>query len=58
MKGKQVSAQALGLAVAAILAWAFQAITKIVIPAEIAVALGTICSVAASIIIPDDMEVE
>ncbi len=58
MKGKQISAQVVGLAVAAIGAWAFQTATKITIPAEIAVAFGTVCSVLASVIIPDNMEAE
>lgn len=58
MKGKQISAQIVGAALAAITVWAIGEFAKIAIPPEIAVAFGTIFSVAASILIPDHMEAE
>lgn len=58
MKGKQISAQVVGLALAGIVVWALGAFAKIAIPPEIAVAFGTLFSVGASIVIPDEMEAE
>lgn len=58
MKGKQISAQVVGLALAAIFVWAVGAFAKVVIPPEIAVAFGTVFSVVASILIPNEMEAE
>lgn len=58
MKGKQISAQVAGLALASIFVWALGAFTKIVIPPEIAVAFGTVFSIGASVLIPDSMEAE
>lgn len=56
MKGKQISAQVLGMALAGIFVWALGAFAKIAIPAEIAVAFGTVFSIGASLLIPDNME--
>lgn len=58
MKGKQISAQVAGAALAGIFVWALGAFAKIPIPPEIAVAFGTVFSIGASIIIPDNMEAE
>lgn len=58
MKGKQISAQVAGAALAGIFVWVLGAFAKIAIPPEIAVAFGTVFSIGASLAIPDEMESE
>ena len=58
MKGKKISVHTVGMALAAITIWALRAFGKIEVPAEIAVAFGTIVAVAVSILVPDDKEEE
>lgn len=58
MNGKKVSVQLLGAALAGITVWAVHVWTKVVIPAEVAVAFGTVYSVVASLLLPDEKEAE
>jgi hypothetical protein len=53
MTGKKVSAHLLGAALAAILIWALRQFAKIEVPAEIAVAFGTVAAVAVVLVMPD-----
>jgi hypothetical protein len=58
MNGKKVAAQAVGAALAGITVWALHSWTKVVVPAEVAVAFGTVFSVAVSLLVPDELEAE
>ena len=58
MNGKKVAAQAVGAALAGITVWALGQWAKIAVPAEVAVAFGTIFSVVVSLVTPDDKESE
>lgn len=58
MKGKKFSAPAIGLALGTISMWAFQQYTKMVVPAEVGVALGVILTALVSAVIPDEAEAE
>jgi hypothetical protein len=56
MNGTKVAAQAVGAALAGITVWALGAFAKITVPAEVAVAFGTIFSVVVSLLVPDAQE--
>jgi hypothetical protein len=56
MKGKRIAAQAVGAALAAIAVWGLNQWAKIAVPAEVAVAFGTVFSVAVSLLTPDERE--
>jgi hypothetical protein len=56
MNGTKVAAQAVGAALAGITVWALGAFAKITVPAEVAVAFGTIFSVVVSLLVPDSQE--
>lgn len=58
MKGKKISAHAVGAALAAISVWALNAFAKISVPPEIAVAFGTVAAVVVSIAVPDESEAD
>lgn len=58
MTGKKIAPQLLGAALGAISVWAADAFAGVKIPAEIAVAIGTVISVLVSIATPDSMEAE
>lgn len=58
MKGKKFSAQVIGLAIAAIVVWLINDLGGIPVPPIVAVAFGTLASVIASAIIPDEKEAE
>lgn len=53
---KKFSAPSIGLAVAVIAIYAFETLTKLKIPSEVAGAVGVLCTVVASALIPDDKE--
>jgi hypothetical protein len=56
MNGKKISAHAVGAALAAIAVWAINTWSGIAVPAEIAVAFGTVAAVAVSFAVPDSLE--
>jgi hypothetical protein len=56
MNGTKVAAQAVGAALAGITVWALGVFAKILVPAEVAVAFGTIFSVVVSLLVPDSQE--
>jgi hypothetical protein len=56
MNGKKVAAQAVGAALAGITVWALHSWTKVIVPAEIAVAFGTLYAVVVSLLVPDELE--
>jgi hypothetical protein len=58
VNGKKVVSQAVGAALAGITVWALGAFAKVMVPAEVAVAFGTLFSVAVSVLTPDDKEAE
>jgi len=58
MNGKKISAHAVGAALAAIVVWAINTWSGVAVPAEIAVAFGTVAAVAVSFALPDEMEGE
>lgn len=58
MKGKQISAQVVGMALAVIIVWMMRQFAKLDVPAEVAVAFGTVASVGVSLMVPDDKEAE
>lgn len=58
MKGKKFSSQIIGLAIAAIVVWLINDLWLIPVPPSIAVAFGTLASVIASAIIPDEKEAD
>jgi hypothetical protein len=58
MNGKKVAAQAVGAALAGITVWVLGAFAKIMVPAEVAVAFGTLFSVVVSLLVPDAKEAE
>jgi hypothetical protein len=58
MNGKKVAAQAVGAALAGITVWVLGAFAKIMVPAEVAVAFGTLFSVTVSLLTPDEKEAE
>lgn len=53
---KKISAAAVGGAVGVVTVWAFNAVTGIVVPAEVAAAWGTLMTFIASVAIPDAIE--
>ena len=56
MNTKKLSAQAVGMALAAITVWAVNTWSGAVVPAEISVAFGTVFAVVVSILTPDEWE--
>ena len=56
MNTKKLSAQAVGMALAAITVWAVNTWSGVVVPAEISVAFGTVFAVVVSILTPDEWE--
>ena len=58
MNGKKISAHAVGAALAAIIVWAINTWSGIAVPAEVAVAFGTVAAVAVSLVVPDALEGE
>lgn len=58
MKGTKIVPQVVGMALASIAVWASDAFGGVKIPAEIAVAIGTVVSVVVSLLTPDAMESE
>ena len=56
MNGKKISAHAVGAALAGISVWAINTWSGVVVPAEIAVAFGTVFAVGVSWVVPDEME--
>ena len=58
MNGKKVSAHVLGAALAGITVWATKQFGGVEVPAEVAVAFGTVAAVAVSLLLPDEMEAE
>jgi len=58
MNGKKISAQLLGAALAGITVWGLGSFAAVIVPAEVAVAFGTVFSVAVSALTPDDKESE
>jgi len=53
---KKISAAATGGAFSIILVWAVEQFSGVTIPAEVASAIGTICMLIASLLIPDEIE--
>ena len=58
MNGRKIASQAVGAALAGITVWALGQWAKIIVPAEVAVAFGTVFSVVVSLITPDEKESE
>lgn len=58
MNGKKISAQVVGMALGSIAVWAAGQFGGVLVPPEIAVAVGTVMSVGVSLITPDDKEAE
>lgn len=58
MNGKKIVPQVVGMALASIAVWASDSFGGVKVPPEIAVAIGTVVSVAVSLITPDDLEAE
>lgn len=56
MNGKKIAAQAVGAALAGVTVWALGAFAKVLVPAEVAVAFGTLYSVVVSLLVPDEKE--
>lgn len=56
MNGKKLSAGAIGVPLAIVLAWGFEAATGVQVPTEVAAAFGAVCTFVASVLIPDDKE--
>lgn len=56
MNGKKISAQAAGFAMAVLATWAMKEFGGVEAPDPVVVAIGTLCSIAASLVIPDDKE--
>ena len=58
MNGKKISAQAAGFAAAVLVTWAMKEFGGVIAPDAVMVAIGTLCSIAASVLIPDSKESE
>jgi hypothetical protein len=58
MNGKRIVPQVVGMALGSIAVWAADVFGGVKVPAEIAVAVGTVVSVVISVLTPDDMEAE
>ena len=56
MNGKKISLQAAGAALAAITVWLIHGFTPLKVPPEVAVAFGTVYSVAVAYFTPDEKE--
>ena len=56
MKTIKISAQALGFAVAVIAVWVLKQWGGVEAPDPVVVAIGTLCSIVASLFIPDEKE--
>jgi hypothetical protein len=53
---KKLSAAAIGVPLAVLIAWGFETVSGIKVPAEVAAAFGAVCTFVASVAIPDDRE--
>lgn len=53
---KKLSAAAIGVPAAAIVAWGVKAFGGVDVPVEIAAAFGAVCTFVASVLIPDERE--
>jgi hypothetical protein len=58
MNGTKIASQAVGAALAGITVWVLGQWAKIIVPAEVAVAFGTVFSVVVSLLVPDAQEAE
>jgi hypothetical protein len=56
MSAKKLSAAAIGVPLAVVVAWAFEASSAVKVPAEVAAAFGALCTFIASVCIPDSKE--
>ena len=56
MNGKKISGQAAGFATAVIVVWVMKQWGGVEAPDPVVVAIGTLCSIVASLLIPDDKE--
>jgi hypothetical protein len=56
MNGMKISAQAAGFALAVVITWAMKQFANIEAPDPVVVAIGTLCSIGASLVIPDSKE--
>lgn len=56
MNVKKISAHAIGAALAAVTVWALGQFAKIMVPAEVSVAFGTIAAAGVSYLLPDEVE--
>lgn len=56
MNVKKISAHAIGAALAAVVVWALGQFAKVMVPAEVSVAFGTLAAGVVSYIIPDEVE--
>ena len=56
MNGKKLSAQAAGMALAAITVWAVKSWGGVDVPSEVAVAFGTVFAIVVSLVTPDAWE--
>lgn len=53
---KKLSAAAVGIPLAVILAWVLETAVGVTMPGEVAGAVGGLCTFVASVLIPDEME--
>lgn len=58
MNGKKIVPQVVGMALGSIAVWASDAFFAVKVPAEIAVAIGTVIAVIVSLLTPDNLESE
>lgn len=56
MNGKKISAQIAGGALASIVVWLINAFSGVQVPAEVAVAFGTVFAIVVTLIVPGKME--
>ena len=56
MKGKKIVPQAVGMALGMIGVWSLGEFGGVIVPNEIALAIGTVLSVVVSVVVPDEME--
>ena len=56
MNGKKISAHAVGASLAAIAVWAINTWSGVAVPAEVAVAFGTVAAVVVGLLTPDHLE--
>ena len=56
MNVKKISAHTVGMALAAVTVWGLNALGGVAVPAEVAVAFGTLASAGVSFMLPDEVE--